>query len=81
MITDAQSNAETTIKNKYKEFEKALTDCNSQDIVALAQNSDGNIIASASFSAENYSYKEDDARDYTIAIDRNGNVLKKIKIT
>lgn len=80
LIADAQSNLTSEMFNKYEVWKELLTDCNNQDIVGLAQNPDGDVIAASSFGAEDYSHQDDDARDYTIAINRNGDILKKIKL-
>ncbi|MBQ2620548.1 MAG: hypothetical protein IJF84_04355 [Thermoguttaceae bacterium] len=82
LVADAQSNANPEMKMKYGRLgELLLSNSTDQDIVALAQNSQGDVIASALFSAENYERQADDARDYTMAVNRNGNILKKIEIT
>ena len=81
LIKDAKKNSEPKMKKKYDALEEALmAGCNNKDVVGLAQNYDGDVIAATSFSAEDYTHQDDDARDNTIAVDRNGRVLKKIRI-
>lgn len=81
LIDDAKRNAEPKMRKKYDALDEALmAGCNNRDIVGLAQNSDGDIFAATSFGAEDYTRQVDDARDNTIAVDRNGRVLKKIRI-
>lgn len=81
LLNDAKRNAEPKMRKKYDALEKTLlAGCDNKDILGLAQNSNGDIIAATSFSAEDYTHQDDDARDYSIAVDRNGRVIKKIKI-
>ncbi len=82
MFNDAKGNATDIEKKKFAALEKALlSGCDRRAIVALAQNDKGDVIAATSFEAEDYTHQSDDARDYTIAIDQNGRILEKIRIS
>lgn len=81
LIEDAKKNADPSMRRKYSALEDALmAGCNKQDVIGLAQNSKGDVIAATSFGAEDYRHQVDDARDNTIAVDGEGNIIKKIRV-
>lgn len=83
LIDDAKKNVDPATRKKYSALEEALMagcDNYSQDVIGLAQNDSGDVIAATSFGAEDYQHQVDDARDNTIAVDGQGNIIKKIRI-
>ncbi len=82
MINAAKENATDAEKKKFSALEKALlSGCDRRDVLALAQNPKGDVIAATSFEAEDYTHQSEDVRDYTFAIDQNGKILEKIRIS
>lgn len=83
LIEDAKRNTDPTTRRKYNALEEALmAGCKNknEDIIGMAQDSNGDIISANSFEAKDYSHQVEDARDYTLAVDCNGNILKKIRV-
>ncbi|MDO5553655.1 MAG: hypothetical protein Q4G68_07815 [Planctomycetia bacterium] len=82
MIVDAKKSTTDQEKiQQYDALQQALNVGSSDDILTLAQNSQGDVVAGTSFKSSDYSRQSDDARDYIMATDRNGNSLYKTKIT
>ena len=82
LVESAKKNVTDAEKKRYEALEKALlSGCDRRDVLALAQNRNGDVLAATSFEAKDYTHQSEDARDYTIALDQNGRILEKITIS